>query len=162
MYLILPNPCNHGHGIVKCGTGICRPEQITSPIKNYMILPTGAHRIYRRDLTFFAQNFKAWSLNLEQVHYNAGDKTNKSRNWHEPIFFSPLWPFLIEGVLGSKNLFSISCLELLKTRGRYTFPDPVGHFGAPWWPFWIFEVLIEGMIKSKNLFSESCSGSPLT
>ena len=35
------------------------------------------------------------------------------------------------------------------------FPDPVGHFGAPWRPFWIFEVLIEGMIKSKNLFRES-------
>ena len=27
------------------------------------------------------------------------------------------------------------------------FPDPVGHFGAPWWPFWIFEVLIEGMVE---------------
>ena len=25
------------------------------------------------------------------------------------------------------------------------FPDPVSHFGAPWQPFWIFEVLIEGM-----------------
>ena len=34
-------------------------------------------------------------------------------------------------------------------------PDPVDHFEAPWWPFWIFEVLIEGMIESKNLFSES-------
>ena len=33
--------------------------------------------------------------------------------------------------------------------------DLVGHFGAPWRPFWIFEVLIEGMIESKNLFSES-------
>ena len=33
--------------------------------------------------------------------------------------------------------------------------DPVGHFEAPWWPFWIFEVLIEGMIESKNLFSKS-------
>ena len=26
------------------------------------------------------------------------------------------------------------------------FPDPVSHFGAPWWPFWIFEVLMEGII----------------
>ena len=39
--------------------------------------------------------------------------------------------------------------------GEEHFPDPVGHFEAPWWPFWIFEVLIEGMIESKNLFSES-------
>ena len=35
------------------------------------------------------------------------------------------------------------------------YPVPVGHFGAPWRPFWIFEVLIEGMIESKKLFSES-------
>ena len=41
-----------------------------------------------------------------------------------------------------------------KNPGVDPFPDPVGHFGAPWWPFWIFEVVIEGMIKSKNLFSK--------
>ena len=32
-----------------------------------------------------------------------------------PVFFSPSRPFLIEGVLGSKNLFSESCLERPKT-----------------------------------------------
>ena len=42
-----------------------------------------------------------------------------------------------------------------KNLGVNHFPDPFGHFEAPWWPFWIFEVLIEGMIESKNLFSES-------
>ena len=42
-----------------------------------------------------------------------------------------------------------------KNLGVDHFPDPVGHFEAPWQPFWIFEVLIEGMMKSKNLFSES-------
>ena len=31
------------------------------------------------------------------------------------LFFSPSQPFLIEGVLGSKNLFSKSCLEYPKT-----------------------------------------------
>ena len=44
----------------------------------------------------------------------------------------------------------------------HSFPDPVGHFGAPWRPFWIFGVLIEGMMESKNLFSESCSEWPIT
>ena len=39
--------------------------------------------------------------------------------------FSSLRPFLIEGVLGSKNLFSKSCL------GVDNFQDPVGHFGTP-------------------------------
>ena len=32
------------------------------------------------------------------------------------------------------------------------FPDPVGHFGAPWRPFWIFEVLVEGMIGDLTYF----------
>ena len=32
-----------------------------------------------------------------------------------PFFFPPSRPFLIEGVLGSKNLFSKSCLERPKT-----------------------------------------------
>ena len=43
--------------------------------------------------------------------------------------------------------------------GLEPFPDPVGHFEAPWWPFWIFEVLIEGMVESKNLFSEIWSNN---
>ena len=51
-----------------------------------------------------------------------------------------------------------------KPRGTpvHPFPDPVGHFVTPWWPFWIFEVLTEGMIESKNLFSESYSGGPMS
>ena len=53
-------------------------------------------------------------------------------------------------------------LRTTKNLGVDTFPDLVGHFGAPWQPFWIFEVLKEGVIKSKNLFRESCSGGPIT
>ena len=41
---------------------------------------------------------------------------------------SPSQPFLIEGVLGSKNLFSESCLERPKPRGR--------HLSRPRPPFW--------------------------
>ena len=41
-------------------------------------------------------------------------------------------------------------------RIKNPFPDPVGLFGAPWRPFWIFEVLIDGMIELKNLFSKNC------
>ena len=44
---------------------------------------------------------------------------------------------------------------MVKNLGVDTFPDPIGHFGTPFQPFWIFEVLIEGMIELKNLFSES-------
>ena len=45
-----------------------------------------------------------------------------------PVFFPPSWPFLIEGVLGSKNLFSESWSELPKTWGR--------HLSRPRRPFW--------------------------
>ena len=54
------------------------------------------------------------------------------------IFFIPFFPcfsslsqaFLVEGVLGSKNLAGAPTnLEL------DTFPDHVGYFGAPWRPF---------------------------
>ena len=64
--------------------------------------------------------------------------------------FSLSQSFLIEGVLILQKL-----LRTPKNLGINTFPDPVSHFGAPWRPFWIFEVLIEGMIESKNLISES-------
>ena len=49
-----------------------------------------------------------------------------------------------------------------KNLGVDPLPDPVGDFGAPLRPFWIFKVLTEGMIESKNLFSESWSVGPIT
>ena len=42
-----------------------------------------------------------------------------------------------------------------KNLGVNTIPDPIGHFGAPWQLFWIFEVLIGGMIEPKNSFSNN-------
>ena len=44
------------------------------------------------------------------------------------------------------------------------FPDPVGHFVAPWRPFWILQVSYVSDRRSariKNLFSESCLGAEL-
>ena len=32
-------------------------------------------------------------------------------------------------------------LRIPKTLGVDTFPDPVGHFGAPWRPFWILQLV---------------------
>ena len=56
--------------------------------------------------------------------------------------FSPSHPFLIEGVLQSKNLLSKSYSEL-NNLVVYPFPDPdpVGHFGATWRPFWILHLV---------------------
>ena len=54
------------------------------------------------------------------------------------VFFSPLSTYLIEGVLGWKNLFSKKWWERL---GVDTFPELVIHFGAPSRPFWILQVV---------------------
>ena len=45
-------------------------------------------------------------------------------------FFSPSRPFLIEGVLGSKNLFSESCLKWPITLGWTPFQTPSAILGA--------------------------------
>ena len=96
-----------------------------------------------------------WSFG-QSVSPSVGMMVSLFLNWHERVVFQrsafgrstagndvaatilislflrspPLLPFLIEGVLGSKNLFSESCLERPKTLGQ-TLPDPVRHFGAP-------------------------------
>ena len=54
-----------------------------------------------------------------------------------------------------KKLIQRKWLEMANNLGLDPFPDPIGHFGAPWRPFWIFQDLLEGMMESKNLFSES-------
>ena len=45
------------------------------------------------------------------------------------IFSPPLSTFLIEGLLGSKNLFKL--MGASKNLGIQTFQDPGGHLGAP-------------------------------
>ena len=45
-----------------------------------------------------------------------------------------------------------------KNPGVDTFSDPVGHFGALWRPFWIFEVPKEGMIESKTCLMKVIQG----
>ena len=52
--------------------------------------------------------------------------------------FSQLSTFLIEGMLGSKNLFCISWRERKKNLGVDTSSDPIGHFWAPQRPFGIW------------------------
>ena len=45
------------------------------------------------------------------------------------LFFSPSSTFLIEGVLGSKNLFCESCLKCPKTQGQTPFQTPSAILG---------------------------------
>ena len=55
-----------------------------------------------------------------------------------PLFSSPLLPFLTERVLGSKT-YKAKVGWSAQKPGVHPFPDPIGHFGAPWQPildFW--------------------------
>ena len=64
------------------------------------------------------------------------------------VLFSPFSPF--SAVTFShrksawiKKLISQKLAGAPKNLGVHPFPDPIGHFGAPWQPFQIFEVLRE-------------------
>ena len=76
---------------------------------------------------------------------------------YEYILVSFRNPVLFCKIRGAriKKLIKQKLTGAPKILGVDHFQDPVGHFEAPWWPFWIFEVLIEGMIESKNLFCKS-------
>ena len=42
------------------------------------------------------------------------------------------------------------------------FPDPVGHFGTPGRPVWMFEVLIKRIMESLKLLNDSRTEGPIT
>ena len=67
------------------------------------------------------------------------------------FLFFPSSTFLIEGTLGSKTLFR-------ETWRERPFPDTVGHFGAPWQPFWIFEGLHRRNGRIKKLIYQKLVG----
>ena len=48
-----------------------------------------------------------------------------------------------------KKLIQQKLKEAPKNLSVHPFPDPVCHFWAPWWPFWMFEALKKGMIESR-------------
>ena len=56
-----------------------------------------------------------------------------------------------------KKLIWRKWFETVNNLGLDPFPDPVGHFGAPWRPFCISRPLIGRVLGSKTLFSESDS-----
>ena len=77
------------------------------------------------------------------------------------VFFSPSSIFLIEGVLGSKNLFSDFFFLFFFFYSFYSFflnSLIFVFFISP--PLLLF--LIEGVLGSKNLFSKSCRERPKT
>ena len=90
-----------------------------------------------------------------------GRPTGNDVSGHKFSFL--LFPFLFFPVVYFSHRRSARIKKLIQRKltgapqnlGVDPFPVPVGHFGAPWRPFWIFEVLIEGMVKQRNLFCES-------
>ena len=87
-------------------------------------------------------------------------KTRKEKNGE---YSGPLTSLPVDRLTATDCNADRSCQKLIQRKltgapnnlGLESFPDPVGHFGAPWRPFWIFQVLIEGVLGSKNLFSKS-------
>ena len=75
--------------------------------------------------------------------------------WHEQSALQAVDWQRNRGSARIKKLIKRKLTGAAKDLGVDHFQDPIGHFKAPSWLFWIFEVLIEGMMESKNLFSES-------
>ena len=58
-----------------------------------------------------------------------------------PFFSPPSSTFLIEGVLRRNKLIFQNLTGAPQNLAVDTFPDPVGHFGAPWRPYWNLQVV---------------------
>ena len=58
-----------------------------------------------------------------------------------PLFFSSVATFSHRRSARIKKLILRKLLRTPKNLGVDTFPDPVGHFGAPWRPFWILQAV---------------------
>ena len=65
-------------------------------------------------------------------------------DWHNDYFHYSFPPLSHRRSARIKKLIVRKLTGAPKNHGVHTFLDPVGHFGAPWWPFGIFVVLIEG------------------
>ena len=48
-----------------------------------------------------------------------------------------------------KKLIQLKLLRIPKNQGVDTFPDPVGHFGAPWRPFWMLQAVSKCPLRSQ-------------
>ena len=58
-----------------------------------------------------------------------------------PFFFSSVATFSHRRSARIKKLILRKLLRMPINLGVDTFPDPVGHFGAHWQPFWILQVV---------------------
>ena len=67
------------------------------------------------------------------------------------FFFSSVVYFSHRRSALIKKLIQQKWLEMANNLGFDPFPDPVGHFGAPWWPFWISRPLIGRNTRSARI-----------
>ena len=93
----------------------------------------------------FHKYYQLWRSHLFQI----GTSVQSSSSFF--FFFLFLFFFFLSVVYFShrrsariKKLMVRNLTGAPKKHGLHPFLDPVGHFGAPWRPFWIFVVLIEG------------------
>ena len=111
--------------------------------------------------------FKTFKQGQEYLHFESDrilgnpcvyGYTHAHNTWFFGILFTkPPWYssapvcfsyFLISGINIShgmaasiKKLILTKFLVSPKNQGLEGFPEPVGHFGAPWWPFLILQVV---------------------
>ena len=105
-------------------------------------------------------------LSKEEIGHHIATSGRRLEGWLAWQKWTTIFTILFQFHFSNSNLSQHFLIErLLKSESLFTeggsvdpFWDPVVHFWAPWWPFWIFEVLIEGMIKSKKKFMQKLFG----
>ena len=94
------------------------------------------------------------------LYYSAFKK--KLQQWSLYEVIEEILPFVLNTKRPLSDIWLLTYKQKLtgvpKNRGAQPFPDPVGHFGAPGQPFWIFAVLEDGMIESKTYFVQVVQG----
>ena len=110
------------------------------------------------DMKFVSTNFEklqAKSLDKElTLFYPCYKNNNKKKNPHQNLNWSltlktkscyySVFLFFLRHLYFSKKEFLNQKTHLIgapKTLRLDPFSDPVGHFGAPWWSFWILQTL---------------------
>ena len=58
--------------------------------------------------------------------------------------------FLMEQLLLSKKTIKQKCMGAPNNLGVDPFPDPLSHFGAPWWPFWMGSGVFQAVSECPN------------
>ena len=123
--------------------GYCTMSSILKPGVGREGLKGGSKKLYTRGSLVGA--CEAFSTKIWTLISRLAMRLVISTSTFLPLFFR-VTTFFNRTAPQIKKLILQKLIGAPKNLGVDTFPDPVGHFGAPWRTLWIFEVLIKGMI----------------